>query len=213
MSREATALQSHLLWLTDLLMALTLRLDQPNAAATTQPIITRVLEHQKWVQALLTDSLVTLATNSILVTRDLTISSLGGQVPKDVLGSLRTSPLLGDLMFHISSEDLEDLKKRRNERYMYSVLRQAAQLIQPQSQEFKAPKSKPTSSFHGSSSSSSNPRTAEVPSTQQPQASSHSSRHQSGTQQPHQSSDYKKQPKKNGAYHPKRKCLSLVTQL
>ena len=82
-------------------------------------------------------------------------------------------------MFHISTEELEDLKKRRNERYMYSVLRQAAQLKQPQSQEFKAPKSKPASYFHGSSSPSSNakpkPRTAETPSSQQPQASSQSS--------------------------------------
>ena len=71
MSREATALQSHLLWLTDLLVALTQRQDQPSAAATMQPIMTRVLEHLKWVQALLTDSLMTLATNSFLVRRTL----------------------------------------------------------------------------------------------------------------------------------------------
>ena len=128
LSREAMALQSHLLWLTDLLEALTRQLDQPNAVATIQLIMTRVLEHQKWVQALLTDTLTTLATNSILVRRDLTISTLGGQVPKDVTRSLRASPLLGDLMLHISTKDLEDLKKRRSERYMYYGLRQAAQI-------------------------------------------------------------------------------------
>ena len=128
LSREAMVLQSHLLWLMELLEALTRWLDQPNAVAMIQPIMTRVLEHMKWVQALLTDTLTTLATNSILVRRDLTISTLGGQVPKDVMRSLRTSPLLGDLMFHISTEDLEDLKKRRSERYMYSVLCQATQL-------------------------------------------------------------------------------------
>ena len=61
-----------------------------------------------------------MATNAILIRRDLTISNLGGQVPKDVLRSLKTFLLLGDLMFHISTEDLEDLKKRRNERYMLS---------------------------------------------------------------------------------------------
>ena len=121
LSRQATALQSHLLWPADLLVALTQKLDQPNHAPTIQPIMTRVLQHQKWVQALLTDSLMTLAplmtlaTNTILFRRDLTISSLGGQVPKDILRSLRISSLLGDLLFHISSEDLEDLKKRRNE--------------------------------------------------------------------------------------------------
>ena len=41
--REATALQSHLLWITDLLMALTQRLDQPNASVTIQPILRKVL--------------------------------------------------------------------------------------------------------------------------------------------------------------------------
>ena len=137
LSREAAALQSHLLWVIDLLMVLAQRLDKPNASVTIQPILTKVLEHQKWVQALLTGDLTTMATNAILVHRDLAISNLGGQVPKDVLRSLRTSPLLGDLMFHISTEDLEDLKKRRNERYMFSVLRQAAQPKQPQVQEFK----------------------------------------------------------------------------
>ena len=95
-----------------------------------------------------------MATNAILVRRDLAISNLGGQVPKDVFRSLRTSPLLGDLIFHISTEDLEDLKKRRNERYMFSILRQAAQ-PKPQAQEFKASKTPKSGSFHGSSSSSS----------------------------------------------------------
>ena len=42
-------------------------------------------------------------------------------------------------MFHILSEDLEDLKKRRNEKYMFHVLKQAAQLKQSQFQEFKVP--------------------------------------------------------------------------
>ena len=130
---------------------------------------------------------------------------LGGQVPKDVLRSLRTSPLLGDLIFHIPSEDLEDLKKRRNERYMFSVLSQAAQ-PKPQAQEFKAPKTPKPGSFRGSSSSSSGakPKTkaAEAPSTQQPQASAQSTK-QSSTQQ--SQSDYKGKSKRRGAYHPKRK--------
>ena len=85
LTRESTALQSHLLWLTDLLMALTQRLDQPNATSTIQPILVKVMQHQKWVPALLTYSLTTLASNAVLVRRGLTISSLGGQVPKDVL--------------------------------------------------------------------------------------------------------------------------------
>ena len=78
LSREATVLQSHLLWLTDLLVSLTQQMDQPTAFSTIQPIMTKVLEHQKWVQALLTDTLTTLATNSILVQRDLTFGTLGG---------------------------------------------------------------------------------------------------------------------------------------
>ena len=96
----------------------------------------KVLEHQMWVQALLTYSLTTLTTNSILVRRDLAISLISGQVPKDTLRSLRNSPLFGDLMFYISPEELESLKKQRNERYMFQVLKQAAQLKQSQTQEF-----------------------------------------------------------------------------
>ena len=46
--RESTALQSHLLWLSDLLMALTRKLEQPSCRPTNQPILTKVLEHQKW---------------------------------------------------------------------------------------------------------------------------------------------------------------------
>ena len=56
LSREATALRCHLLWLTDLLVALTQRLDQPNAPTMIQVIMTKVLEDQKGVQALLTDT-------------------------------------------------------------------------------------------------------------------------------------------------------------
>lgn len=68
--RESMALQSHLLWVTDLLTALAKRLVQPYSRDTIQPILVKVLEHQKWVQALLTDSLTTLALNAILVRRD-----------------------------------------------------------------------------------------------------------------------------------------------
>ena len=56
---------------------------------------------------------------------------------------------------------------------MYSVLKQAAQLKQQQPQEFKVPKSNPTSTFHGSNSSSQpkpKAQTAEIPSSQQAQA-------------------------------------------
>ena len=185
-------------------MLLAQRLEQPNAAVTIQPILSKVMDHQKWVQALLTDGITTMATDAILVCRDLAISNLGGQFPKDVLRSLRTSQLLGDLMFHISMEDLEDLKKRRNERFMFSVLRQAAQ-PKPQVQEFKAPKTPKLSSFCGSSSSSSGAkpktRAAKAPSSQQPQASAQSTKQ--STQQ--SQADHKGKSKQRGAYHPKRK--------
>ena len=63
-----------------------------------------------------------------------------------------------------------------------------------------------------SSQSTPKPRTAEIPSSQQPQASSQSSRQHSTSQQAQQFSEYKNKPKGRGAYHPKRKWLSLVTQ-
>ena len=45
-------------------------------------------------------------------------------------------------MFHISAEELESLKKQRNENFMLQVLKQAAQLKQSQPQEFKIPRCK-----------------------------------------------------------------------
>ena len=117
-------------------MGLTQKLDRPTLPRLSNCILTKVLQHQKWVQALLTNSLTTLASNAILVSRNLALRTIRGQVPKDTLLSLRTSLLLGNLMFHISSEDFENLKKRRNECYMFQVLKKAAQLKQGQPQEF-----------------------------------------------------------------------------
>ena len=83
------------------------------------------------MQALLLDSMAVSTTNSMLVRRDLAISTLGGQVPKETLRTMRSSPLLGDLMFHLSLADISSLQKRRNERYMFQALKQAAQGPQP----------------------------------------------------------------------------------
>ena len=66
LNRELTALCSHLLWLTNLLLALTKRLEQPSAVPVIQPIIIKVLQHQKWVQDLLTDALTTLTSMPFL---------------------------------------------------------------------------------------------------------------------------------------------------
>ena len=76
-------------------------------------------------------------TNGILVRRDLAISPVAGKVPQETLRNLRSSPLLGDLMFHVSADDLKSLKEHRNEHYMFQVLKQAAQLKQSQPQEFR----------------------------------------------------------------------------
>ena len=47
LARESSAPQSHLLWLTDLLVALNNRMEAPNSRATIQPIVAEVLQHQK----------------------------------------------------------------------------------------------------------------------------------------------------------------------
>ena len=47
--QESTTLHSHLLWLTDLLLALSKRLEQPSAVPVIQPIIVKILQHHKWV--------------------------------------------------------------------------------------------------------------------------------------------------------------------
>ena len=43
--KESMALQSHLLWLTSRLIALTKRFKQPNLRATIQPIFAKELKH------------------------------------------------------------------------------------------------------------------------------------------------------------------------
>ena len=58
-SRESSALHIHLLWLTDLLVALNNKMEDPFTRRTIQPIVDLVLEHQRWVQALMSDSLAT----------------------------------------------------------------------------------------------------------------------------------------------------------
>ena len=65
--RESSALHSHLLWLTNLLVVLNDRLADPRNVPTIQPMIAQVLEHQRWVQALLSDSLAISTTNAMLV--------------------------------------------------------------------------------------------------------------------------------------------------
>ena len=56
-AKESSALHSHLLWLMDLLMALNRKMKDPSTRAPSQPIVSQVLGHQKWVQALMPDSL------------------------------------------------------------------------------------------------------------------------------------------------------------
>ena len=48
-ARESSALLNHLLWLTDLLVVLNERLVDPQNIPTIPPIISQVLEHQRWV--------------------------------------------------------------------------------------------------------------------------------------------------------------------
>ena len=77
-ARESSALDRHLLWLTDLLLALNSKIEDPSTWPIIQPFISQVLEHQRWLQALLSDSLIILTTNTMLVQQDLAISSLAG---------------------------------------------------------------------------------------------------------------------------------------
>ena len=74
-ARESSALHSHLLWLTDLLVVLNDKMANPHNRATIHPIVAQVLEHQKWVQVLLSDSLTLLSTNTMLVQWDLASST------------------------------------------------------------------------------------------------------------------------------------------
>ena len=128
-------------------------------------------------------------------------------MPKDTLRDLRTFPLLGDLMFCISSEDMENLKRHRNKCYMLKVLKQAAQLKQGQPQEFKVPRSKPPSSFRGSTVTASQPksknRTAEIPFSQQSQSKSQSSCPQCRQQQTHQAQSSRTDSKEEAPITPR----------
>ena len=100
-------------------MALNNKVEDPTTKLTIQPIISQVLEHLRWIQALLLDSLALLTTNTMLVRMDLAISFLASQVLEETLRNLRTSPLLGDLMFHLSLGDIALVQKRHNDKYMF----------------------------------------------------------------------------------------------
>ena len=64
-ARESSAFHSYLLWLTDLLMVLNIKMADPDNRTTIQPIISQVLDHQRWAQALLSDSVVLPTTNTM----------------------------------------------------------------------------------------------------------------------------------------------------
>ena len=129
-ARELSVLHSHLLWLTDLLVVNNKMADLDNRS-TIEPIIAQVLDHQRWVQALLSVSLALLTTNTRLVSRDVAISTQGCQVLKETFQNLRTSPLLGDLMFHLSLEDILSMQKRCTDCYVFQVLKQAVHAQHP----------------------------------------------------------------------------------
>ena len=139
------AFQSHLLWLTDLLMAQTKKLEQSNSRAAIQPV------QLKWVQALLTDFLTILATNSILVRHDLAISSIDSAI-NSIAGEL---PKIhsGDWDFYLCLETWCSISLQRKWKVWKSeemkakcsrCLKQAAQL------KPILPRSEPQGSFRGS---------------------------------------------------------------
>ena len=148
-ARESSALHSQLLWLTDPLVALNNKMEDARSRPTIQPSISQV-----WVQDLLLDSLAFLTVNTMLVQWDLAISSLTREVLKETLWNLRTSPLLGNLMFHLSIEDIALVQKRCNNKYMFQALKQAAQFKHPLPHEAKRAMTKPQGSFHTSTSTS-----------------------------------------------------------
>ena len=71
-------------------------------------------------------------TDTILQKRDLVICTVSDQVFKETLRKLRCSPLLEDLIVWISLKDIQSLHECRNEKYMFQVLKQAAELKQSQ---------------------------------------------------------------------------------
>ena len=92
-----------------LLMALTRKLEQLHSKATLQPILIEVLEQQKWVQALLTDSLTTLPSNAIPVGRDFAIST-----KRHIENSENITPTRGfDVShFHGGFREPQEMQKR-----------------------------------------------------------------------------------------------------
>ena len=94
-ARDSLALHSHLLWLMDLHS----EIEDPSSRPTIQPFISQIVEHQSLVQALVSDFLALLRTNSMFVQRDLAISSPAGQVPKETPRNLGLLLYSGTLCF------------------------------------------------------------------------------------------------------------------
>ena len=122
-------LHKHLLWLTDLLVVLTNKMVDPKQVHHSAFHLPGP-DHQRWVQALLSDSLALLTTNTMLVRQDLAISTLRGQVPKETLWNLRALPLLRVLMSTCPGMTFR-LCRRGTISAMFQVLRQAAQAQHP----------------------------------------------------------------------------------
>ena len=124
---------------------------------------------------MLADKAVTNLANSVLQRRDSFISTITSPIPKDILNKLRSSPLLDDLLFDLSSEDVDLVKKRRNERFMYHAIK-----ARPTPPSFPVQEQRPQHPFRAKRAQ----RPSRPSSGRQESARPHSSKptHPSGTQ-------------------------------
>ena len=126
-------------WLVDLIQSLSDRLFIAGSQSFVAPLLDQVSSHMKGVQALINDRVVTQLSNAVLLRRDAVVSSIVSPVPRELLNKLRSSPLLSELMFDLSLEDLEDFKKKRHERLMFQAVK-SSQAMHRQPPEARQPK-------------------------------------------------------------------------
>jgi len=126
-SREILVIHSHLLWIQELIDSLLIKAQETGSFEVLARNLTKIMQHQRSVNLLLTDRLATQLANAVLQRRDAHFGAVVGSIPKGIIGCMRATPILGDTLFDISEGFIEDVKEKRSQKQMLEALSQASQ--------------------------------------------------------------------------------------
>ena len=123
LSKEMCAVQSAVTWLHSLQESLISLLDNPAHDVEATSLLKDVQGHLKLLDKLQSDFLSCLCGNSVLARRNAWIRAVAGPVPKELISKMRSSPILHDLLFDFTKEDITTHQETRERRSLISSLR------------------------------------------------------------------------------------------